>query len=424
MTPEDAERALESVLRSTTFERSERLRTFLKYVCELTLNGESDRINEYLIGVEVFGRGGNYTPTEDSVVRRQAHALRAKLEKHYADEGAASPVRIELPIGHYVPVFRRAEHQVALLPPHLAPSQTPARRRPFWMLALGYLGGAVLLFAAGWYAASSGSQNTAGLASINPALREIWGPWLEDPIGATICLSNPKTWIIKHYPNSHPEHPSHIRLAEGGPRANLVREFFAVPPGGELCEYPSVGQAKMGEAMGAIHLASLFAHAGVPVRTQHGRFLDWGQLRRENIILFGHSENNEWVSRFLSDYPLHVASSSEEEGKRIINVQPREGEAQEYHHDGANGPVHVLVSMLPGVDERHRLLLISGLNAMGAQFGAEFLTNPSHMEELLRMLRAADPKRTKPWYFQVLLSSQVRENTVPTHGTIEVLRVL
>lgn len=424
MTPEAAERALEGVLRSTTFERSERLRTFLRYVCELTLNGEAERINEYLIGVEVFGRGRNYSPTEDSVVRRQAHSLRAKLEKYYADEGASCSVRIELPIGHYVPVFRRVEEIANPASSHLAPAQQRARRRPFWLLAFAYLAGVVVVFGAGWYAANLNARETAGAASIDPVLREIWGSWLEDPVGATICLSNPRTFIIKHYPDSHPEHPIHIPLADGSTRANLVREFFGLPAGGELCEYPSVGQAKMGEAMGAIHLASLFAHAGLPVRTQHGRFLDWGQLRRENIILFGHSENTQWVDRFLADYPLRVASSYDEEGKRIVNVRPREGEEEVYHHEGANGQVNVLISMLPGVDERHRLLLISGLNAMGAQFGAEFVTNPTHMKQLLGMLRAADPDRTEPWYFQVVLSSEVRENTVPTHGTIELLRVL
>ena len=76
---EDVRRELESVLHSSTFERSERLQNFLQYVCELTLSGEGSRINEYLIGNEVFRRGAHYAPNEDSVVRRQAHALRRKL---------------------------------------------------------------------------------------------------------------------------------------------------------------------------------------------------------------------------------------------------------------------------------------------------------------------------------------------------------
>ena len=105
--PGEAQAELNAVCRSRAFERSERLQDFLRFICARTLRGEGSQINEYLIGVEVFQRGGDYSPSEDSVVRRQAHALRQKLQKYYGEEGASSAVRIELPVGHYVPVFRR-----------------------------------------------------------------------------------------------------------------------------------------------------------------------------------------------------------------------------------------------------------------------------------------------------------------------------
>ena len=106
---EEAHAELEIVLRSPTFDRSERLHKFLRYICELTLKGEASRINEYLIGSEVFQKGPDYNPNEDSVVRRQAHALRRKLNDYYAGEGKDRPIRIELPVGRYVPTFRRRE---------------------------------------------------------------------------------------------------------------------------------------------------------------------------------------------------------------------------------------------------------------------------------------------------------------------------
>src|SRR5579863_9209386 len=109
LSTEEARRELEVVLHSPAFERSERLQKFLQYVCELTLRGEGSKINEYLIGAEVFRRGADYAPNEDSIVRRQAHALRRKLQEHYEKEGQSSPFRIELPVGRYVPVFRRHE---------------------------------------------------------------------------------------------------------------------------------------------------------------------------------------------------------------------------------------------------------------------------------------------------------------------------
>src|SRR5947209_10852234 len=104
---EEARAELDRVLHSPMFQRSDRLQRFLQFVCELTLNGESQRINEYLIGSEVFQRGSDYSPNEDSIVRRQAHALRQKLQEYYNSDGQNDSVRIELPVGRYVPVFRR-----------------------------------------------------------------------------------------------------------------------------------------------------------------------------------------------------------------------------------------------------------------------------------------------------------------------------
>ena len=50
----EMEAELQAVLRSSAFERSEKLRRFLQYICDLTMRGESGRINEYLIGAEVL----------------------------------------------------------------------------------------------------------------------------------------------------------------------------------------------------------------------------------------------------------------------------------------------------------------------------------------------------------------------------------
>src|SRR5664279_2043828 len=125
---DEIRRELESVLLSPIFARTDRLRRFLQYVCERTLNGEASAINEYLIGNVVFQRGPDYSPNEDSVVRRQAHTLRRKLQEYYEEEGRNSSIRIELPVGRYVPMFRRREADVGPPPtPVDAPLEVPVR---------------------------------------------------------------------------------------------------------------------------------------------------------------------------------------------------------------------------------------------------------------------------------------------------------
>ena len=93
---EERRQALERVLASRTFGRSERLRAFLRYVCEAEFEGRAQQINEYALGVSVLGRPPEYSPGEDSTVRTRAYELRNKLRSYYESEGAGDPIQIEI----------------------------------------------------------------------------------------------------------------------------------------------------------------------------------------------------------------------------------------------------------------------------------------------------------------------------------------
>jgi hypothetical protein len=77
----------------------------LRFVVGSTLKGEAMYLKETTIGVAVFGRSPDYDPKVDTIVRSQAWRLRAKLKKYYATEGREDALVIDLPLGHYVPVF-------------------------------------------------------------------------------------------------------------------------------------------------------------------------------------------------------------------------------------------------------------------------------------------------------------------------------
>lgn len=98
-------RAVERIRGSTTMSGCNRLVQLLKFVVGSTLKGESIYLKETTIGVAVFGRSPDYDPKVDTIVRSQAWRLRAKLKKYYATEGIEDPIVIDLPLGHYVPVF-------------------------------------------------------------------------------------------------------------------------------------------------------------------------------------------------------------------------------------------------------------------------------------------------------------------------------
>jgi TolB-like protein/Tfp pilus assembly protein PilF len=128
--------ALSQVVTSGAFGKTERPARFLRYLVETALRGEAPLLKENVLGVEVFDRPASWDPRLDPVVRQEAGRLRKRLAKYYENGGAESQVRIELPVGTYVPVFRRKPAEIETAPiPSPAPEQIPAARSRFWLYA-------------------------------------------------------------------------------------------------------------------------------------------------------------------------------------------------------------------------------------------------------------------------------------------------
>ena len=96
---------IERVLGSGNFPRAPLQCKLLKYICEEYFAGRSDRVKEYTLATEVFGRGADFDQSQDAIVRVEAHRLRKNLKEYYEGVGANNPVQIVLEPGHYVPKF-------------------------------------------------------------------------------------------------------------------------------------------------------------------------------------------------------------------------------------------------------------------------------------------------------------------------------
>jgi hypothetical protein len=97
---------LSRVLGSPGFRDSPQLVRFLTFVVEATLAGKADTIKGYTIAIEALGRGSDFDPEADAIVRVEAGRLRLALARYYAGAGASDPLQIDLPRGTYVPAFR------------------------------------------------------------------------------------------------------------------------------------------------------------------------------------------------------------------------------------------------------------------------------------------------------------------------------
>lgn len=97
--------SLQTLLANDALRLSERNRRFLSFVVMQTIEGRSDRIKAYSIGVDVFGRDDSFDPTVDPIVRIEATRLRSALTAYYEGAGAGDRIRIAMPRGGYVPSF-------------------------------------------------------------------------------------------------------------------------------------------------------------------------------------------------------------------------------------------------------------------------------------------------------------------------------
>jgi Tfp pilus assembly protein PilF len=126
------EAELQSILESQRFLKPEGLRSFLRFIVESALDGNSDQLKESVIAVEAFGRRPSFDPRIDAFVRVQAGRLRTALSDYYASEGAADELLIKVPKGSYVPRFSLRSAPASEPAPASPPSDPapPSVRRP------------------------------------------------------------------------------------------------------------------------------------------------------------------------------------------------------------------------------------------------------------------------------------------------------
>ncbi len=420
--------ALKRILTSRHFAKTKKLSHFLEFVCEQTLQGNSEKLNEYLIGVEVYERGPEFDPQQDAIVRVQAYEIRRKLKEYYQHEGKDDPLQVDFPPGHYVPIFRRSDSTLGMsdLPPvHQERShpQLPggtffSRNALVLALASACTLLAVLLILDRYY-----SQRTASavVVPLSENLGWFWGPFLPPAEAPLIVIPNHPLLRAAHEGDS-PATLAHSTLI---PKEKLpefrdtihfreLKEFYFVP---SLTDFTAVG-----ETLGLLNFYELFNKVGSKVRVKESRLVDYEMVKRGNVILLG--GNQSWSGRiflFPEGFWFHAGV--------IQNKNPRPGELPLYkpEFDSITNSLrkdYALVLMLANEKKDERILLIYGIYTQGSQAAIEYVTSEERVAELRKTLANLSPGRTgTPRFFQALLQTTV-ENSVPGKASLVGVRVI
>ena len=103
---DEVTKQLNRIFASKTFRQADRIKRFLDFIVKETVAGRGEKLKEFSVGVEVFGRDSSFDPRFDPIVRVQARRLRAQLERYYAEEAAADEMIVEVPKGRYAVIFK------------------------------------------------------------------------------------------------------------------------------------------------------------------------------------------------------------------------------------------------------------------------------------------------------------------------------
>lgn len=396
---EDREQALRTVLESQTFARAEQLKNFLRYVCELEIAGRSSEIKEYSIGVEALGRPASYSPTADSSVRRRAFELRHKLEEAYSSELASSEIRIELPKGSYVPVFRY-RGGIPVEDPPTEMDAPPAPVRPVrsvapWAAALGFVLGAIAmrLF---WPSASA------------PAiLQEAWGPLATPQGNVLICVGSNFHMLVRpggFSPDSNlPSFPAPPEIR------GLYAKTNPLPEGSTLTMRPAPNVANLGVVGGVAAVSSTLRAQGAQYQILPERSAPLASFRNRNVILFGDPINSFAAAQLLSRGRLTVVHDPVTNRMVIRDRQKPASDPPAFtRREGRPGDpaqVYGLLTVLPSdgaPGEQRRTLVVSGVSQVGIQGAMEFFASPERLLELKHHLQR-DGLTTFPKAYQLVV---------------------
>ncbi len=419
---------LRRILESKHFASSPKKSRFLEFVSEQAFLGNGDKLNEYLIGVEVYDRGSEFNSQKDPIVRVQAHEIRRLLKKYYEEEGGKdSLIRVDLPPGAYVPVFGRSateEVEDAEVTTEAAAS-VPSRRS--WLhlaltltLAAACIMLALLLVARGWRSGSA-AQSVPAVTVLPEGLEWFWRPFLPPAEPPLIVIPNHPLLRAAHDGDS----PQTLARGHEIPKVDLP-EFRDTIHFRELKRFrfvPSVTDfTSVGETIGLVSLCQMFSNVGQKYRVQQSRLVNFEEIKGNNAILLG--GNQSWSGRvFLNVEGFHFQSGV------IVNTNPRPGEKSVYkpEFDPVTNQLtrdYALVLMLPNERSDDRVLLIYGIYTQGSEAAIEYLTNPERMTDLRKALMDLSPDhKTIPPYFQALLTTTV-ENAVPGNFSLVAVRAI
>ena len=320
------------ILTNPLFATSPRCKEFLRFVVQETLTGRGDTIKERTIAMEVFGKDSSFEPGEDSVVRVKAREVRRRLAEFY-ELNREDEIRIQLPVGGYVPTFECIPQdaavgvplQVALLKPQAG---LLSRRSALWA-------GVTFCAAAGMWPLVRFTE-----ARRTP-LNRLWQP--------VFATRNPLLISIPLLRNDD----------------------------GSVTE-----RVGLGAATAAIETTEFLGSSHYPYHIRFGSDLTYSQLREQPSLLLG-GFSSTWTTRITNNLRFTMVPIGFEDGGAI-----RDNKTGKIYGPIDNRIVHptedyAMVCRLFDKPSGQIIMIAAGITTFGTESAARFFLRPALFAQLV-----------------------------------------
>lgn len=368
----DARWALvERIAASQHLKSSARLREFLFYIADCTIREAPEDATEQQIGVRIFHRAPGYNSSEDSIVRTHARLLRQKLAAYFAQEGLHEKLKVEIPKGHYLPVFQPGDQELQATHAELALAASddsasdavlPRVRSP--KLVYGLLLVIVIVAAAAgaaWFWHPVSRQGAA-----KAAVDKFWQPFFanaEDP--PLVVFSN--ALFVGNSTNGLRYAPQQMEPATQG-TGNLVDTYTGI-----------------GELASVYTLTRLFDAHHAQFILKRSLLMTWDEAQAKNLIFIGSTAENPSLRVLQSTQDFTMMATPDSAG--VVNHHPKAGEPAVYLRPEHPLKVdYAILALRPGVQPGTRMLIFSGLTTFGTQAAVEYVCHPETAAELLKQI--------------------------------------
>jgi len=392
------------VIESSCLAGSARLRDFLLHVTACAIRETPEEATEQQIGIQVFGRSPGFNSSEDSIVRSNARLLRLKLSAYFSDEGASEPLIIEIPKGHYLPVFSPSKRfledsiKTEVAPIHVEeakealisePLPIPtARRQRVWQAVVGV--GLVLLLCLTLGATLHWQRQAATAKPLN----QLWEPFLAgDPplviYSNALFVGDAKSGMRYAAADSSDGHSG-----------DLVDSYTGI-----------------GELISVHELTKMFDRRHAEFVLKRSPLVTWDEARSRNLIFIGSVAENAALKLLPSTQDFTLMATADAAG--VVNHHPKQGEPQVYlRPEHPLTKDYAIVALLRGVQPENRMFVFSGLTTLGTQAAMEYALDPDTAAELIRQVSSERQVHN----FEALLEVSIRGG-VPLQPRLVSIRV-